>query len=63
MEFEELLELVKSNPQVAKAMKSLIQQNRPYRKTEDVSLCLNCQQNPPEWLSICGPCLDNGEES
>lgn len=63
MEFNELCSLIEQNPAVLAKVKSLLTNNRPYKQTENPTLCLCCQQNPVQWLDMCNPCLDAGEES
>lgn len=63
MEFTELLKVLEQNPAVLAKVKSLLTNNRLYKKTENPSLCLCCQQNVPDWFDLCNPCLDAGEIS
>jgi len=61
MDFVQLEQFLSSNPRMLKKVKSLLTKNRPYRQQEDPDLCMSCQQNPPDWMSICDNCLDAGE--
>ena len=61
MDFVELEQILSSNPEMLQKVKSLLTKNRPFKQTENSTLCLVCQQNPPDWMSICDICLDAGE--
>ena len=63
MDFVQLEQILNSNPKMLQKVKSLLTKNRPFKQTEDSNLCMSCQQNPPDWMSICNPCLDLGENS